>query len=634
MELIYLWVETYKNIKREGFPFSATHLCELEQESDLSIRSFRIVEEKENDMNLFGSKIESVTGIIGENGSGKTNILDLIGMKVNQRSFEKEAKYFILYKQSKTKYVIEGKGIDVISPILQGITITPSFKDIYSLLVRYDEGSGSFKFMRFLNYTEREHHSLKILSFNKQDASRPFVGPHDILEASHLFERITLQPLSIGYYSKYKMLVEFNKDKDERKRLFSAKNRVFLKISPNLRYKTDSKEKLDLKVNYDRDYRSVIMKIGAPLDAEDILPDKRKSQWILFLHEDYLHFTWHSLVDHMKRNGSVVEEILELKKEIESVEVEKDEERPYYEKLLERLMREIGDRLEYNMNGENMFFQAYQGLISLLQNIPSEYFHEYTINIAISDEEMDVVTELLKTLDNEYLKMDEPDFLNRVLSVDFYPFSSGEEAYLDLFATLYQGVTLDTNQEKKKLLILLDEPDRYMHPEWCRLFLWEFKRFLEGLPGGYIDYQVVFTTHSPFLISDLPNSHVITLKKQTQSGKCMVIHDSLQVQTFASNIHALLADKFFLDSTMGELAIQSINKAIKQLNDNRPLKEKAKLRIISLIEQIGEPIIRTQLLEMYNAKVPQEREERRRALLEEQRKIEMELQSLDYGDDA
>ncbi|MEH7419384.1 hypothetical protein V7266_29585 [Neobacillus drentensis] len=145
MQLLYLWVEAFKNIKREGFSFSASHECNLEQEQDHLVQSFRITEKK-NDVNIFGPKMKSVTGIIGENGSGKTNILDLIGMKVNQRSFVKDAKYFMLYKQSKTKYVIEGKGIDVIRPILRGIIITPGFQEIYSLLVRYDEGTGTFTF--------------------------------------------------------------------------------------------------------------------------------------------------------------------------------------------------------------------------------------------------------------------------------------------------------------------------------------------------------------------------------------------------------------------------------------------------------------------------------------------------------
>lgn len=631
MQLLYLWVDTFKNIKREGFSFSATHDCNLEQERDHSVRSLRLTEKKK-DVNIFGPKITSVTGIIGENGSGKTNILDLIGMKVNQRSFEKDAKYFMVYKQSKSKYVIEGKGIDVIRPILQGITNTYGFQEIYSLLVRYDEGTGTFRFVDFLQKTVREHHSLKILSTKKQEDSHPLVGTHDILEDSHFFERITLQPLSVGYYPKYKMLVEFNRDKDEDKRLFNAKDRVFVKIKSNIKYKTDVKDKLDLKVSYDRLYRSVFRRMDPGSKEEDVSPDEMKHRWIMSLHEDYLHFTWHSLLDYMKRHGSTEKEISLLKKEIESVKVVNGDERTYFEQLLERLMGEMGDRLDYNINGENVFFQAYEGLIRLIHNIPSESFHIHTIEMAIGEQEVDTISELLKTLDSEYLNLDFPDFLNRILSVDFYPFSSGEEAYLDLFATLYQGVTYHTKREKKRLLILLDEPDRFMHPEWCRLFFWAFKQFLERVSGGYSEYQIIFTTHSPFLISDLPKSHVITLKKHPDTGDCMV-QDHLQTQTFASNIHTLLADTFFLDSTMGELAIQSINQVIKQLSSRRPLKEKERKRIVALIDLIGEPIVQAQLFEMYHAKVPQDREERRRMLLEQQRKIELELQTLEDEED-
>ena len=75
MELVYLWVENYKNIKKQGFSFSPRFECKYDEETkELTI------DKKEHIENFFGENI-NVTAIIGENGSGKSSVLSSLIMK-------------------------------------------------------------------------------------------------------------------------------------------------------------------------------------------------------------------------------------------------------------------------------------------------------------------------------------------------------------------------------------------------------------------------------------------------------------------------------------------------------------------------------------------------------------------------
>ena len=73
MELVYLWVEDYKNIKRQGFNFSPRFRCEYDEDKN----ELTIDENDDYIPDFFGKNI-NVTAIVGKNGSGKSSLLNLI----------------------------------------------------------------------------------------------------------------------------------------------------------------------------------------------------------------------------------------------------------------------------------------------------------------------------------------------------------------------------------------------------------------------------------------------------------------------------------------------------------------------------------------------------------------------------
>ena len=114
-------------------------------------------------------------------------------------------------------------------------------------------------------------------------------------------------------------------------------------------------------------------------------------------------------------------------------------------------------------------------------------------------------------------------------------------------------------------------------------------------------FNVILTTHSPFLISDLPRDNIIFL----ENGKQV---EGIKKQTFGANIHTLLSDSFFMeDGLMGEFAYGKINDIKKfyetVVEENKKKEssfislkedyEKNKTKFEQIQSIIGEPFLKT-----------------------------------------
>jgi hypothetical protein len=202
-------------------------------------------------------------------------------------------------------------------------------------------------------------------------------------------------------------------------------------------------------------------------------------------------------------------------------------------------------------------------------------------------------------------------YIKRITNYSLSPHqSSGEKAYYSFFSRLYDTIQrYDIGYDKRENLILfIDEGEGGFHPDWKKRFLGWVIDFLNSDFNKY-NFQIIFTTHSPYLLSDLSSEHIILLDKK--EGKTQIV-PSNKFQTFGANIHELLSDAFFLtDGQIGEFARRNIQLIIDILNRWRVVKsnleqgqefvisEEQRMKCHGMITLIADDIVRQKLLEMY-----------------------------------
>lgn len=180
----------------------------------------------------------------------------------------------------------------------------------------------------------------------------------------------------------------------------------------------------------------------------------------------------------------------------------------------------------------------------------------------------------------------------------------------------------DSNKKKYHYInVIFDEIELYFHPEYQRRFVFELLEKLKKLKNieGIIDningINILFCTHSPFILSDIPKQNVLFLGEGKIENK----------NTFAGNISMMLSSSFFMTkSLIGEFAKNRINQLLEKLNQQKEeyrkeeedkkktnkkeedkykaqiiMSDKEKSEALELIKLIDEPILKYKLNEMF-----------------------------------
>ncbi|RAS75717.1 AAA family ATPase [Priestia endophytica] len=193
--------------------------------------------------------------------------------------------------------------------------------------------------------------------------------------------------------------------------------------------------------------------------------------------------------------------------------------------------------------------------------------------------------------------------VSNFIKIEWGGLSTGEDTLLGIYSRFFELKDKDVGES---VVILLDEIEHSLHPEWQRRLI---KNLIEYLPYVFANcksIQIILATNVPFLIADIPTKNIVYLERNKSEVRDEIRVDStseIVTQTFAANIHSLLVNNFFMDSTIGEFSARKIEELIQILKPGNTEGYNYSLQEINnTIQTIGEPIIRNKLESMYAKK--------------------------------
>ncbi len=214
----------------------------------------------------------------------------------------------------------------------------------------------------------------------------------------------------------------------------------------------------------------------------------------------------------------------------------------------------------------------------------------------------DVYKELFETIPDEreiYTQL-----YNNAINLN--QLSSGERQFIYTTSTLvYHAMNLksvpkDIRVSYKNICMVLDEIEICFHPEYQRTFICKFVDLMRRtrLTESF-GINVLLVTHSPFVLSDIPQGNVMYLKE----GHQMTVNELLAedvTNPFCANINDILHQSFFLEKGFtGEFARRKVLSLASYLNGDGSHDEWTADKARAFISEIGEPLLREQLMEIY-----------------------------------
>ena len=546
MKLIALVIKQYDELfKNQIFNFSDEYKVSF----DFETNELKIDKNPDYIENFYGESIYNISPIVGINGTGKTTILNIISShspyKYEQDPDNQYLSLFELGKQEdRVRFNISSTNLSVKNLPAVG-TFYRKQDGSFNCNPEYYEGD---KNILYVNLQSKGGGTIGYRTALNPKGLAMFINSYFWLSDREIISSVLSCSLEIEPYG----LKDYS---DSIPRGINAIGVLIYKTIHNIFYEEDEFIKKLLS-------ESLLSKCEKYL--KEYVSD----------YEDSGRYLLSDIVKELDKN-EVKDETMKIRKE-------------YVESIITivKIFKEIRENGSLIDNNSSSILLKYSNNNRRLFEDLNDRLLQYT---KLKGLMRDLCYDLNKSFNNYNLLKETPD----------YHMSTGEGNLIEIFSQLYTYLYMH-EESSGDIILLVDELESGMHLEWSRrlikILINNLSEILD-IEGKGRKIQLSFTTHSPYMLSDIKPGNVIMIEKNQETGYS---EGKVLQNTFAKNIQEIMKENL-IDNIYGDFALAKINSMIERLNGEEE-QEGNEEELLKEIHLISEPILRNKLLEMYDKK--------------------------------